>query len=128
MAVISKSLNTAAKELLLAGMTVGGLTIGSNTFGKIDKVAALENGTRVSDIVTFSWATISGGSVSKTGSMIMTVNAGSTVDEIQIFDNTLSGTVEITPTVSFSIDDEEFVYEGTIVIDTLTLSISNTIG
>ena len=119
MAVISKSF---VGDTLKNALLIGGISF-------LDNIGANTNsGDLSSRYSSITWGSPSSGSVSITGtSPVINIPSGVTIKYI-IVGQFNSGVGGVDPYLEFLIDEEVFAYAGTITIDGLTLSISNTIG
>lgn len=129
MAVISKTLSTYGRNGSLYGIINGGWSGGGADIQAITRIAAKVSSGEGSGAayVAVTWGAIGSGSVSVTGTPVITVPAGNTITHIALvaFDNgTFQDYVNI---ILVSIDSETFTYQGTITITACTLTTSATL-
>lgn len=127
MAVTAKSFpNTNAQEKMVKAL-VSATATDVDPITKIAAKTTSGNGLgSYSQGITFN--AVSGASVTMSGTPLINVAAGVTINFIELhgFDNGVLN--EYTPLIVFAITAESFPYAGSITITSCTLSISNTIS
>lgn len=120
---ISKSFNSTNAYNIKNAMLNGAI-------GVIDSVSAGSVPGNSSRYDSITWGSVASGSVSKSGTPVIEIPVTGPAVTIEYIMLGQYNAVEewVDPYLDFKISPEEFNYTGSITIDTLTLSISNTIG
>jgi hypothetical protein len=126
MAVTAKAFyNNIAQNSMLDGL----VSHGFGDYDAITKIAAkATSGLGLGSFSeTLTFGTPATGSVSITNTPVLNITASNTINYLQLMglDTNLTDYV---PYIIFTIDAEEFAYDGTITITGLTLSVSSTIS
>ena len=125
MAIISKTLTESGRNASLKGLIIGG-TANIGAITKISaKVSSSEGAGHANQDIT--WNTISGGSVSVSGTPVINISAGITITHIALIAFDSGSFNDWVNMVLVAIDSETFTYAGTITITSCTLTASATL-
>ena len=125
MAIISKALTDNGRNSALKGVITGGF---GDTAGIVKVSAKTTSGEGAGHAnADVTWGTISSGSVSISGSPVISISAGITITHIALlaFDSGVFN--DYVNRVLVAIDSETFTYAGTITITACTLTASATL-
>ena len=126
MAIISKTLTENGRNASLNGL----VNTGFGNIGGITKVSARTSsglsgqGHAIADI---TFGTISTGAVSMTGTPVISISAGITINHIGLLAFDSGALNDYVVQVLVAIDNEVFTYAGTITITSCTLTASATL-